>query len=54
VRNYPHDRFLEKGVTLTIGDIDLGVAWEINDLIRLGYLVGSLIVDEDSCWSGAL
>lgn len=30
------------------------MAWEVDDLIRFGYLVGGLIVDEDSSRSGAL
>ena len=42
------------GVTLTIGDVDLGVPWEVDYLICLGNLVGGLVVDEDSSRSGAL
>jgi hypothetical protein len=42
------------GVTLTIGDIDLRVAWEVDNLVRLSNLVGGLIVDENSGRSGAL
>ena len=30
------------------------MTWEVNDLIRLCYLVGGLIVDENSSRSGAL
>ena len=44
----------EKGVTLTISDIDLGMTWEIDDLVSLGHLVGGLVVDEDSRGACAL
>jgi len=30
------------------------MSWEIYDFVRLCYFVGSLIVDKDSCRSGAL